>query len=76
MLEVTGFILDIINYWLVSFQKLAPELLYNHYSEHKILINMIYILGGLVLIGIFSADIYFKVNKRNNYVQFNEVELK
>ena len=67
---------DIVDYFLISNEKLAPQPLYNYYSQHKILINLIYILGGLVLIGIFSAVMYIKSNKRKMNNQFNEIELK
>ena len=76
LLEIAGFVLDIIDYWSISCPKWAPELLYNYYSQHKISINLLYLLGGLILSGVFSAKIYAKSKKRNNKTQFNEVELR
>lgn len=55
---------------------MAPESLYSYYTNHKILIKIIYFFGGLILIGIFSAIIFIKSNIRNNNTQFNEVELR
>lgn len=40
------------------------------------MVKIIYFFGGLVLMGIFSAMIYFKKKAKNNNSQFNEVELK
>ena len=76
LIEIIGFVFDIVDYFLISNEKLAPRSLYNYYSQHKILINLIYILGGLVSIGIFSAVMYIKSNKRKMNNQFNEIELK
>ena len=75
LLQIIGFILDIVDYFLISSTKLAPVGLYNYYSQHKILINLIYFLGGLILVGIFSAEIYIKSNKRKMNNQFDEIEL-
>ena len=77
LLEILGLILDLIDNILISSQKLAPESLYTFYSHHKIVIKLIYVLGGIILIGIFSAKIYFKSKKNNkNNAQFNEVEFR
>ena len=76
LLEIMGFVLDIVDYFLISNEKLSPKPLYNYYSQHKILINLIYILGGLVLIGIFSAVMYIKTKKRKMNNHFNKIELK
>ena len=74
--ELIGFILDIVNFFLISNEKLAPELLHNFYSQHNILIKIIYFLAGLVIIGIFSSIIFIKLNSKNRISQFNEVELR
>ena len=76
LVEISGFVLDIVDYFLISSEKLAPGPLYHYYSQHKILINIIYILAGFVLIGIFSVAIYIKSNKRKMNNQFNEIELR
>jgi hypothetical protein len=75
-LELIGFILDIIDYFLIGSENLAPEMLYNYYLQHKILIKIIYFFAGLVIIGIFSSIIFIKLNTKNRNSQFNEVELK
>ena len=75
-MELIGFILDIVNFFLISNEKLAPESLHNYYLEHKILIKIIYFFAGLVIIGIFSSIIIIKLNIKNRNSQFNEVELK
>ncbi len=76
ILEIVGFVLDLLDYFLISSEKLAPELLYSYYTQHKIFVKIIYCFGGLILIGIFSAFIFIKSNVRNNNAQFNKVELK
>ena len=75
-MELIGFILDIVNFFLISNEKLAPELLHNYYLQHKILIKIIYFFAGLVIIGIFSSLIIIKLNIKNRNSQFNEVELR
>ena len=75
IIEITGLIIDIFDYFLISSQSLAPELLYTYYGKHKILIKIIYFFGGLILIGIFFIMILIKENITNNG-QFNEVELR
>ena len=75
-LELIGFILDIVNFFLISNAKLATELLNNYYLQHKILIKIIYFFAGLVIIGIFSSIIFIKLKSKNRNSQFNEVELK
>lgn len=76
IIEIIGLILDIIDYFLISSQSLAPELLYNYYDQHKILIKIIYFFGGIILIGVFFIMILIKSNAMSNNGQFNEVELK
>lgn len=61
---------------MISSEKMAQQYLYNFYLQHKFLINIIYLLGGLTLIGIFSFLIYIKSKKKKNITQFDEVELK
>ena len=75
-IHIIGFVLDIIDYFLIFNEKIAPELLYNYYLEHKVLVKVVYFFVGLVLMGILSAIIYFKLNERNNNSQFDEVELR
>lgn len=75
-MQIIGFVLDIIDYLLIFSEKAAPELLYDYYLEHKVLVKIVYFFGGLVLLGIFSAIIYFKLNERDNNSQFDEVELR
>jgi hypothetical protein len=76
ILEIVGFVLDLLDYFLISSEKLAPELLYSYYTQHKIFVKIIYCFGGLILIGIFTAFIFIKSNISNNNAQFNEVELR
>lgn len=76
ILELVGFIINLLDFFLISNEKLAPELLYSYYTQHKILIKIIYFFGGLVLIGIFSFLLFIKFNIRNNNAQFNKVQLK
>ena len=76
ILEIVGFIINLLDFFLISNEKLAPELLYSYYTQHKILIKIIYFFGGLVLIGIFSFLLFIKSNIRNSNAQFNEVQLK
>ena len=76
ILQIVGFILDIIDYILIRSEKAAPELLHEYYLEHTTLVKVIYYFGGLVLIGIFSAKLYIKKNVKNNNALYNEVEVR
>ena len=77
ILLVVGFVIDLINYFLITTHTLAPELLQEYYSEHKFLIQIIYILGGLIFIGICSARVFYKLNYKNKINSiFNKVEVQ
>ena len=81
ILQIIGFVIDVANYFLITNESLASQLLHLYYSEHKFLIQIIYILGGLVLIGSFSIKIAYKANRNKNVINinsnnFNKVELK
>jgi hypothetical protein len=77
ILLIVGFIFDLIDYILITTTTFAPELLHDYYSEHKFLIQIIYLLGGFILIGIFSARVFYKLNFKNkNNSIFNKVEVK
>lgn len=74
--QIVGFIIDIIDFYLIRSEKAAPELLHEYYLEHTTLVKVIYYFGGLVLIGIFSAKLYIKKNVKNNNALYNEVEVR
>ena len=77
ILLIIGFIVDLIDYMLITRENFAPILLHDYYTEHKFLIQIIYILGGLILLGIFSARIFYKLNFKNKVNSiFNKVEVK
>ena len=77
ILLIVGFIVDLINYFLITTEKLAPELLHEYYSEHKFLIQIIYLLGGVILIGISSARVFYKFNFKNKINSiFSKVEVQ
>lgn len=76
VLEISGVILDIFDFFLISSEKIAPELLFNYYLQHKIMVKIIYFFGGLTIIGIFSSKLFIKLNIKNGNSQFNEVELR
>ena len=76
ILQIVGFILNIIDYILIRSEAAAPELLYEYYLEHTVLVKVIYFFGGLVLLGIFSAKLYIKKNVKNNNALYNEVEVR
>ena len=77
ILLIVGFCTDMFNYILITSQTLAPQLLHEYYSEHKFLIQIIYILGGLILIGVLSARVFYKLNFKNKINSlFNQVEVK
>ena len=81
ILQIIGFVIDVANYFLITNESLASQLLHIYYSEHKFLIQIIYILGGIILIGSFSIKIAYKANKNKNVINinsnnFNKVELK
>lgn len=76
ILQIVGFIIDIIAFYLIRSEKAAPESLHEYYLEHTTLVKVIYYFGGLVLIGIFSAKLYIKKNVKNNNALYNEVEVR
>ena len=77
MLLIAGFIIDFANYLLISRKIFSPSLLHEYYSEHKFLIQIIYILGGLIFIGICSARVFYKLNYKNKINSiFNKVEVQ
>ena len=75
-LQIIGFILDIIDFFLIRSEKAAPQFLHEYYLEHTVLVKVIYYFGGLVLLGIFSAKVYIKKNVKNNNALYNEVEVR
>ena len=42
ILQIVGFILDIIDFFLIRSEKAAPELLHEYYLEHTVLVKVIY----------------------------------
>lgn len=75
-MEIIGLILNIFNFFMISSENMAPQLLYSYYSQHKILIKIIYFFAGLVIIGIFSSILFLKLHLKNKNSYFNEAELK
>jgi len=75
-LQIIGFVLDIIDFFLIRSEKAAPQLLHEYYLEHTVLVKVIYYFGGLVILGIFSAKVYIKKNVKNNNALYNEVEVR
>ena len=74
---IVGFIVDLIDYILITSQTFAPVLLHDYYSEHKFLIQIIYILGAVILIGIFSSRVFYKLNFKNKInSKFSKVVVK
>ena len=43
ILLITGFIVDLIDYLLITTQTFAPEYLHEYYSEHKFLIHNLFV---------------------------------
>ena len=77
ILLITGFIVDLIDYLLITTQLFAPEYLHEYYSEHKFLIQIIYLFGGFILIGIYFIKVSYKSNIKNKISEiFNQVEVK
>ena len=77
ILLIVGFIVDLIDYILITTTTFAPELLYEYYSEHKFLIQIIYLFGGFILIGIYFIKVSYKSNIKNKINEiFNQVEVK
>ena len=77
ILLIIGFIVDLIDYLLITSQTLAPEYLHEFYSEHKFLIQIIYLFGGFILIGIFFMKMSYKLNFKNKINEiFSQVEVK
>ena len=77
ILLIIGFIVDLIDYLLITSQTLAPAYLHKFYSEHKFLIQIIYLFGGFILIGIFFVKMSYKLNFKNKINEiFNQVEVK
>ena len=77
ILLITGFVVDLIDYLLITTQLFAPEYLHEYYSEHKFLIQIIYLFGGFILIGIYFIKVSYKSNIKNKINEiFNQVEVK
>ena len=77
ILLITGFVVDLIDYLLITTQLFAPEYLHEYYSEHKFLIQIIYLFGGFILIGIYFIKVSYKYNIKNKINEiFNQVEVK
>ena len=77
ILLITGFVVDLIDYLLITTQLFAPEYLHEYYSEHKFLIQIIYLFGGFILIGIYFIKVSYKSNIKNKISGiFNQVEVK
>ena len=77
ILLITGFIVDLIDYLLITTQTFTPENLHEYYSEHKFLIQIIYLFGGFILIGIYFIKVSYKSNIKDKIKEiFNQVEVK
>ena len=77
ILLITGFVVDLIDYLLITTQLFAPEYLHEYYSEHKFLIQIIYLFGGFILIGIYFIKVSYKSNIKDKIKEiFNQVEVK
>ena len=77
ILLITGFVVDLLDYLLITTQLFAPEYLHEYYSEHKFLIQIIYLFGGFILIGIYFIKVSYKSNIKNKINEiFNQVEVK
>jgi len=77
ILLITGFVVDLLDYLLITTQLFAPEYLHEYYSEHKFLIQIIYLFGGFILIGIYFIKVSYKSNIKNKISEiFNQVEVK
>ena len=77
ILLITGFVVDLIDYLLITTQLFAPEYLHEYYSEHKFLIQIIYLFGGFILIGIYFIKVSYNSNIKNKISEiFNQVEVK
>ena len=77
ILLIVGFFVDLLDYLLITRQTFANELLHEYYSEHKFLIQIIYLFGGFILIGIYFIKVSYKSNIKNKInAIFNQVEVK
>ena len=77
ILLIAGFIVDFVNYLLITRKIFSPLLLHEYYSEHKFLIQIIYLLGGLILIIILSSRLFYKLNFKNKTnSKFYKVQVK
>ena len=77
ILLITGFVVDLIDYLLITTQLFAPEYLHEYYSVHKFIIQIIYLFGGFILIGIYFIKVSYKSNIKNKISEiFNQVEVK
>ena len=77
ILLITGFVVDLLDYLLITTQLFAPEYLHEYYSEHKFLIQIIYLFGGFILIGIYFIKVSYKSNIKIKISEiFNQVEVK
>ena len=77
ILLIAGFIIDFVNYLLITRKIFSPLLLHEYYSEHKFLIQIIYLLGGLILIIILSSRLFYKLNFKNKTIpNFSKVQVK
>ena len=65
ILLIVGFFVDLLDYLLITRQTFANELLHEYYSEHKFLIQIIYLFGGFILIGVILARVFYRLNYKN-----------
>ena len=74
ILLIVGFFVDLLDYLLITRQTFANELLHEYYSEHKFLIQIIYLFGGFILIGVILARVFYRLNYKNKINSiFNQV---
>ena len=77
ILLIVGFFVDLLDYLLITRQTFANELLHEYYSEHKFLIQIIYLFGGFILIGVILARVFYRLNYKNKINSiFNQVEVR
>ena len=77
ILLIVGFFVDLLDYLLITRQTFANELLHEYYSEHKFLIQIIYLFGGFILIGVILARVFYRLNYKNKInAIFNKVEVR
>ena len=77
ILLIAGFIIDFVSYFIITRKIFSPILLHEYYSEHKFLIQIIYLLGGFILLVIFSSRVFYKFNFKNKTIpNFSKVQVK